>query len=148
LGVKGHRENLELIKALDWEGLNVYFDIFKKFTYDVEVRLDSDDDVIPTFVEYLKDVASKEENILVNFKPLKRINGLDYYHERDYNNNCTSMFIALIQTGEKTKCVHDRPHSVMGKHIGKVLTVKEGYCFLNIHENNMTSKKLGNEIKY
>ena len=148
LGVKGHSSNLELVKSLDWEGLNVYFDKFEKFTYDIEVRLDSDDEVIPTFVSFLQDVATKEENVLVNFKPIKRVKGADYKHERDYNEHCTSMFIALIQTKEKTKCIHDRPHSVMGKHIGKVFTVKEGYCILNIHENNMTSKFLGNEIKY
>jgi hypothetical protein len=148
LGNIGHPENLELIQNLDFGDLNVYFDGIEKFKYDVEIRLDSDDEVVSTFIEFIKKIAEREENVLINFKPIKRYKGVNYRHERDYNEHCTSMFLALVQRGEKTKCVHDRPHGMMGKHIGKVITINEGYVYLKIHDFNMTSKFLGNEIRH
>jgi hypothetical protein len=146
-GDTAHPDNLELIKALNWDGLNVFFNAPEPFTNDIEVRLDSDDRVVNTFVEFLHEVADKNENILVSFKPIKVYKGAHYKHERDYSNNCGSMFLALIQRGVKDKGVYDRPHCTMAGYVGNVLTVKEGYCFLNIHDDNMTSKMVGKEIK-
>jgi hypothetical protein len=147
-GKKSHPDNLALIKLLDFKGMNVHFTNVEKHNYDIEVRLDSDDYVIDTFVEYVHSVAKKQNNILINFKPIKVVNGAQYYHERDYSDKCASMFIALIQKGIKTKGVYDRPHCEMANYMGKVLTVKEGFVFLNIHDGNMTSKMLGTEKTY
>jgi hypothetical protein len=147
-GAIAHPENLELIKGLDFKGMNVIFEDRPQFKYDVEVRIDSDDTIISTFVQFLYNIASETETLLINFKPIKVINGVKYFHERDYSNQCASMFIALIQMKNKTKGVYDRPHCEMANYIGNVLTVNEGYVFLNIHDSNMTSKMTGREVKY
>jgi hypothetical protein len=146
-GETAHPENLQLIKSLNWEGLNVFFSAPEPFIYDIEVRLDSDDRVLDNFVEFLHSVAENNENILVSFKPIKVHKSVMYKHERDYSDNCGSMFLALIQRGVKNKGVYDRPHCAMAGYVGNVLTVKEGYCFLNIHDDNMTSKMIGKEIR-
>jgi len=142
-----HPENLAVIEAMNWDGLNVSFSAPEPFTNDIEVRLDSDDRVTNNFVEFLYQVAEKNENILVSFKPIKVYKGIHYKHERDYSNNCGSMFLALIQRGVKNKGVYDRPHCAMAGYVGNVMTVPEGYCFLNIHDDNMTSKMVGAEVK-
>jgi len=146
-GEVAHPENLELIKSLDWEGLNVFFKAPEPFTNDVEVRLDSDDCVINDFVKFIHQKALKNRTLLISFKPIKVHKGVHYKHERDYSNNCGSMFLALIQRGIRNKGVYDRPHCSMAGYVGNVLTVPEGYCFLNIHDDNMTSKMVGAEVK-
>jgi hypothetical protein len=147
-GKFAHPDNLELIKSLDFKGMNVFFEDRPKYTYEIEVRVDSDDNLKFDFVEHLIITSLGEINALVNYKPIKVINGVKYFHERDYSDNCASMFIALVQRGIKTKGVYDRPHCEMAKQVNKVITIKEGYVFLNIHDSNMTSKQLGNEKLY
>jgi hypothetical protein len=139
-GKKSHPDNLEKLKALNWSGLEVHFVDDLYYQNDITVRCDSDDSLAIIFVEYLSGL--RDDNLLVNFKPLKRYVGTNktVKHERDYNHICASMFLALIQRGEKLKHVYDRPHCEMAKHIGNVLTVTEGLVCLNIHESNMTSK--------
>jgi hypothetical protein len=139
-GKKSHPDNLLRLKSLDWHSLEVHFVDDLYFQNDITVRCDSDDTLESNFVEYLNNV--KEDNVLINFKPFKRYikTGELVKHERDYNHNCASMFLALIQRGKKTKHVYERPHCAMAKFVNNVITVPEGYVYLNIHDINMTSK--------
>lgn len=131
---------------------NVWFDKFPKYTYEVEGRFDNDDTASPDYIQRIHDIynSTKEHTFCINFQPLKHHlkTGKLYYHERTYNYEGTSMFVCIVQKGEKIHYVYQRPHIYMAKELGSVVMGGYGYCFLTCHEDNQLTKIHGNEKEW
>lgn len=114
-------------------------------TFDIEVRLDYDDQVSEVFVQ---DIVNHYErvgldNFILSYQPtiIDTNTGDEYRHPSRYSSVCPSMCMALIQKKEKRFGVYDRPHNFMAKETGYEVYVRpEGLYWLQVHGNNTLSK--------
>jgi hypothetical protein len=112
----------------------------------IQTRMDCDDLVSKHFVARIhKEVAKQPDKpLLVSFQPWK----LDlytltrYYMARRYHGRCTSMFLSLYQPdieGSNYWHIYNYNHCRIWQELGesiKVVTVREGYCDLVVHDDN------------
>lgn len=143
-----YKESMRAIRTESVSGL--YFTVDPRRLYsDIEVRLDYDDTVSPDFVEDIVDQyhKSKEDTFVLSYQPIiiDTKTGDKYNHPSKYSEDCPSMCCALIQKGEKTKGVYDRPHNYMAKHVGKCIVRPAGLYFLKVHGENTLSTLPGKQ---
>ena len=116
-----------------------------RFKYDIEVRLDFDDQVSEVFVHNLVTQYNtmKGDNAIVSYQPLivDCNTGDMYRHPSVYSKDCPSMCMALIQKKEKRYGVYDRPHNLMQQETGyPVIVIPEAYYYLHVHGENTLSQ--------
>ena len=141
---KGSESNKNIIKGIcSHFSINCTTKAPERFKYDVEIRLDYDDEVSPMFLQrVVSEYKSGPETFLLSFTPtvVDSKTGQKHKHRHNYSGNFPSMCIALIQKGIKMLGVYDRPHIKMGKHVGSGKTIEKGYFFLHVHGENTLSK--------
>lgn len=140
---KGCEENKRTVKEfLKDDELFVIADP-ERFAFDIEVRVDFDDQVSETFVhDIVQQHDSVPNNIIVSYQPviIDTTSGDLYHNPLRYNRSNPSMCMALIQKGEKKFGVYDRPHNFMSVETGFNVVVRpEGFYWLQAHgENTLT----------
>jgi hypothetical protein len=152
-GKKGHDANVYAMRTISESfDLDVRYSDPKKYTYEIEARIDNDDIVSTRYVERVRQIfnATYTDTFVINPTPIKLDikTGKYYEHEQEYNYEGTSMFVVLCQKGDKKHYVYDRPHIVMAKEVGAVVMMEAGHTFLVCHEANQLSKITGKEKEW
>lgn len=142
---KGCEENKRTVQEFIKGDDTFIIDDPERFKYDIEVRVDYDDQVSEIFVQDLVNIynQSKEDNVLVSYQPLliDTNTGDVYRNPLTYSKICPSMCMALIQKKIKGFGVYDRPHNFMAKETGFNVVVRpEGFYYLQVHGENTLSK--------
>ena len=137
---KGTAENREFIKEIVEPYPFVKVADPKRFKYDVEIRLDYDDVVSHDFISDVYKTAqdTEKETFVISYQPILYNNFTDEYYKGpiDYNGNCPSMVMALVQKKAKTKGVYDRPHNLYHEHINYIIQKPTGFAYLQVHGEN------------
>lgn len=110
--------------------------------YDILTRVDSDDRVREDFVEHIHSeyYKYKDDCVVLSFTPIwlelstnkKYVSGNVKYHNR-----FTSMFSSVINPSSFIYCDN---HIDLWKQVDRVVTVDEGYCYLCVHNYNLSTK--------
>ena len=112
----------------------------ERFKYDIEIRLDYDDVVNHGFILDVVATAkaTKLDTFVISYQPIYYNSFTDEYYKGpiDYNKNCPSMVMALVQKTEKTKGVYDRPHNIYHQHVSEIVERPTGYAYLQVHGEN------------
>ena len=137
---KGSQANKRLIRQLTKNYPFVKIADPKRFTYDVEIRLDYDDVVSHEFISDVIKTAqdTEKETFVVSYQPIYYDSNNDAFYKGplDYNENCPSMVMALVQKNQKTKGVYDRPHNLFHLHVKNVVNRPTGFAYLQVHGEN------------
>jgi len=121
-----------------------YVDYVKNENINIQTRHDCDDWMCNTYVEdiqntYLNNI-NQYESFVIHVQPYKYdiLNDKTYTMSLRYDDSRTSMFASLCQ-----KNCNESIFSVIHRDIGglgqKVFMLKEGSCYLVIHDNNISS---------
>lgn len=137
---KGSQSNREFIKEIVEPYPFVKVADPERFKYDIEIRLDYDDIVSHGFI--LDVIATAKatnlDTFVISYQPIYYDSYKDEYYKGpiDYNKNCPSMVMALVQKKEKTKGVYDRPHNIYHQHVSEIVERPTGYAYLQVHGEN------------
>ena len=153
IGSEKNRETIkEIVSTCDFD---IRVEDSEKHKYDIEFRLDFDDEIVPNFTKVLVEQYHRypHDTYLLNFQPVICDNSTGlvkdrryYQNPRKYDSNGASMCIALIQKGEKKHWVYQRPHIAMAKHVGRVYNMGQGFFYLHAHGENALTRVPGNAI--
>lgn len=110
--------------------------------YDIQSNIDSDDYVSDNYVEKIQDIVGKESNnksLHIHFQPLlvDYSSGLIKKMRNVYDEKNGSAFCSLYQPNKNNYIyIGQDGHRRMQKYANKSIIIKEGYCFVGIHEDN------------
>ena len=114
------------------EGLDKYY---------IQSNLDSDDEVLPEYIDKVQELLLGNKKIHLHFQPMLR----DYKTKEEkematkYSNDCCSAFFSLYQPVEEGYIyLGCDSHKNMSKYADKTILLN-GFCFVNIHDDNDTS---------
>lgn len=115
-----------------------------KHFYQVEVRLDYDDQVSDDFVESIKMIVEanfrRTEPYLLSYQPMRVWKGNHFRYHRTYDKKCTSMCLALVQNEKKDNWVYQRPHNLMPQEVPDVVVIGAGHYFWHDHGENLSKR--------
>ncbi len=113
--------------------------------YDIQTSLDSDDFVAPNYLETIENTIDREAegSLHVHFQPrfFNIATGEDLPQKKQYSEETGSAFYSLYQP-DKTNyvyCGHDS-HLRIGKLMDKSILIKEGYCWIGVHDDNDSTR--------
>lgn len=142
---QGNRENTERIANLDWGQLNVFLlpdkDI-PKHSYNIQIRLDSDDWINPLYILKCVDLYERTEaqNFIITFTPYFYENGYFYIRRNSTLKERPSAFSVICQKGTIQRWCYEVAHTKLAEMIKDVIVVELGFCFANIHDGNLSTK--------
>jgi hypothetical protein len=141
---KGCQENRDTLGVLFENNPIIFVEDPERFKYDVEVRLDYDDIIAPSFIQDIVDQCEghKNDELIISYQPtyLDYQTGEEKLRSDKYSEECPSMCMALVQKNEKKFGVYDRPHNLMSQETQFPVVVQpEGFYYLVVHGENELS---------
>jgi hypothetical protein len=110
--------------------------------YNIQIGLDSDDLIEPTFVEKVKELSIGNKTIFISFQPMKLdIKNNKKYLMDKYTTKRGSPIFAFYQPDlTDFKFAYHTSHLLMPNIVDKVILIQEGYCYMSIHNLNDSTK--------
>lgn len=109
----------------------------------IQVGLDSDDLIESNFLEKVRELSYGNKNRLISFQPVKlSLNSGTKYRMKNYKSRrkCSPIF-AMYQP-VRIKYPYYRSHYRLPEDIRwkSIIYIPEGYCYMSIHDNNVSTK--------
>jgi len=125
-----------------WHIFSSWKDITGIKKYDIQTNIDSDDIVSRDFIKVIRDSINEGEKTLIHFRPLLRdfFTGIIKRIKINYHEKYPSACYSLYQPDKKKYIyIGQDSHTRMYQYAGKVITIPEGYYWVNIHDRNDSS---------
>jgi hypothetical protein len=109
--------------------------------YDIQIGLDSDDLIEPEFIDKVKE-CSGDQSIFMSFQSEKIDikTGKKYKMPRDYSKQGSAIFAIYQPNKENYLFAYQDSHLKMPKYFDKFIFIPTGYCYVNVHNYNDSTK--------
>ena len=128
-----------------WSCLTNWDEIKGLDKYDIQTNLDSDDLVSDGFVKRIQVAVQKEideghkGSLHIHFQPrlFELHTFIEKAQQKNYGSNEGSAFYSLYQPDKDNYIyVGQDSHIRIGSYMDKSVLIGEGYCWINVHDNN------------